>query len=215
MLETPKALDTEVRYTIGIGDNSRDATMGNQQERSLSWFAGILEGEGSISVQVYTLKDGRVRLTPYVCIVNSDRAILSEARRVFDTLTKGEKSNARLCKAGKVNQQCWNLRVDGEACLPVLKAVLPRMIGAKRKNAEVVIKYIEGRKNGLMMHDSTGRLQRVGYSHAEIDLICSIRSHARAKSSETIRRAPNVLSGDEIVRTATKFAERGRNDRAA
>ena len=189
--------------------------MGNQQERSLSWFAGILEGEGTISVQVYTLKDGRVRLTPFVGIVNSDKAILTEARRIFDTLTFGQKSNARLCKAGKVKMQCWNLRVDGESCLPVLKAVLPHMIGAKRRNTEVVIKYIEGRKNSLLMRDTNGRLQRVGYSHDEIDLICSIRSHSTAKSSETIRRAPNVLSGDDIVRSATKFAERGRNDRAS
>lgn len=189
--------------------------MGNQQERSLSWFAGILEGEGTISVQVYTLKDGRVRLTPFVGIVNSDMAILKECRRVFDVLTVGQKSNARMCKAAKVNLQCWHLRVDGESCLPVLKTVLPHMIGAKRRNAEVVIKYIEGRKNGLLMRDTTGRLQRVGYSHAEIDLICSIRSHATAKSSETIRRAPNVMSGDDIVRTATRFAERSRNDCAS
>ena len=187
--------------------------MGNQQERSLSWFAGILEGEGTISVQVYTLKDGRVRLTPYMGIVNSDQAILKEARRIFDSLTVGEKGQARLCKAGKVNFQCWHLRLDGESTLPVLKAVYPHMIGAKRRNAEVVMKYIAGRKNSLLMRDTQGRLQRVGYSHAEIDLICSIRSHAKAKSSETIRRAPNVLSGDDIVRTATKFAERGRNDR--
>ena len=189
--------------------------MGNQQERSLSWLAGIVEGEGTISVQVYTLKDGRVRLTPYICIVNTDQNILGEAKRILDTLTVKEKSNARRCSFVGTNVPCWNLRVDGEACLPVAKALLPRMVGNKRRNAEVVIKYIEGRKKGLLMRDAGGRLQRVGYTYAEIDLISSIRTSRMAKSSETIRQAPNVMSGDEIVRTATKFAERGRNDRAS
>ena len=189
--------------------------MGNQQERSLSWLAGIIEGEGTISVQVYTLKDGRVRLTPFIAIVNTDMAILNEAQRILDTLTRGEKSNARRCKFAGTNIPCAVLRVDGETCLPVVKALLPRMIGNKRRNAEVVKQYIEGRKHSLLLRDTTGRLQRAGYTHEEIDLICSIRTHKMAKSSETIRRAPNVMSGDDMARTATKFAERGRNDRAA
>lgn len=189
--------------------------MGNQQERSLAWLAGIVEGEGTISVQVYTLKDGRVRLTPFVGVVNTDAEILAEVKTQFAALTVGEKAGPRVCKFQGTNIPCANVRVDGESCVAILKAIYPYMIGAKKRNAEVVIKYIDGRKKGLLMRDAKGRLQRVGYSHEEIDLICSIRSHKRAKSSETIRRAPNVVSGDDIVRSATKFAERGRNDRAS
>lgn len=188
--------------------------MGNQQERSLSWLAGIVEGEGSISVQVYTLRDGRVRLTPYIAVVNTDMAIINEVRRIFDTLTVGEKSNARLCKLKGTNKPCFTLRIDGETCLPVVKTLAQYMIGGKRRNAEVVRQYIEGRKSGLLLRDTKGRIQRVGYTHSEIDLICSIRSHARAKSSETLRLAPNVV-GDDKVRPALRDAEHSRNDCAS
>lgn len=168
--------------------------MGNQQERSLAWCAGILEAEGSISVQVYTLPDGRVRLTPYICLVNSDRAILEETKRIWDDLARPvKKALSRWCGHGGTNKPCWTLRLDGPGCGPVLDALLPYMIGDKRKNANVVLEYLASRKDRLILRDKTGRLQRVGYTRAEIELVCSIRTHKTAKSSEAICRAPNIV----------------------
>ena len=175
--------------------------MGNPQERSLAWLAGIIEGEGSISVQVYTLPDGRVRLTPYVSVINTDTLILDECERLFKWLLRDEKSKARYCGHARApapnsfqgRKLCYALRVDGIACKSVLEVVLPFMVGEKRRNAEVVLSFIKSRKTGLLLRDPRGRLQRQGYRRAEIELISSIRSHSRAKSSETICRAPNVV----------------------
>lgn len=175
--------------------------MGNPQERSLAWFTGIIEGEGSISVQVYTLPDGRVRLTPYVSIINTDRVILDECDRIFKLLLENETSKARYCGHSRKQYDycfqgrklCYALRADGNACGAVLKAILPYMVGEKRRNAEVVLQYIESRKHGLLLRDTKGRLQRQGYTRQEIELVSSIRSHSRAKSSETICQAPNVI----------------------
>lgn len=169
--------------------------MGNQQERSLSWLAGILDGEGSISVQVYTLPDGRVRFTPFVAIVNTDEGILVEVMRLFSEITAQARSGKpRLCRAqnGTIKQP-WIIRVDGAPCVKaILIALQPFLHSSKRKNAAVVLAYIASRERNLLQRDEKGRVIRSMYSREEVDLICSIRSHKAAKSSEAICRAPNV-----------------------
>lgn len=175
--------------------------MGNQQERSLAWLAGIIDGEGSISFQVYTLPDGRVRITPFVAIVNSDKGILKESLRVLTMLTdEGGTSGPRLCgmmkggpKSFVSRKECRAIRVDGTSVLCILRAISPYLMSTKRKNAEVVIKYLAGREKRLLKRDKTGRIERQGYTRSEIALVSSIRTHANAKSSEAICRAPNVL----------------------
>jgi len=170
--------------------------MGNPQERSLSWLAGVLEAEGSISVQAYIMnkKGGNLRLTPFVCLVNTDEAIINEAMRIMQMiLAEDDRAKPRICGHGGTNRKCANLRIDGVACATIIEAIYPYMIGEKRRNAEVVLQYINGRKNSLFIRDKLGRLQRNGYTKAEIDLVCSIRQHKTAKSSETLCQAPNVL----------------------
>ena len=168
--------------------------MGNQQERSLAWFAGILEAEGSISVQVYTLPDGRVRLTPFVCVVNADMLILNECERIMAELCSGERAKPRWCKhSANTNKACITLRLDGHSIYPVLKAVQPYIVGEKKRNAEVVLAFMDSRKAGLLLRDDLGRVVRQGYTKAEIESICSIRTHKMAKSSEAICSAPNVI----------------------
>jgi hypothetical protein len=170
--------------------------MGNQQERSLAWLAGILDGEGSISVQVYNLPDGRVRLTPFISIVNSDAGIIAECRRVIEEAG----STPRICKkpmstgaiAGVL--ACVNLRVDGmEPVKVLLEAVAPYLKSSKRRNAEKVLEYLVSRAERGITRNAKGHIRRAEYSRAEIELISSIRSHKRAKSSEAICQAPNVL----------------------
>lgn len=169
--------------------------MGNPQERLLAWLAGILDGEGSISVQVYTLPDGRVRFTPFVCIVNSDEGILSNVLNLFTQLTEGAKSGKpRFCKHGGTIKPCYTIRVDGgPCCKAILEPLLPYLLSEKRWKAEQVLRYIESREVRGVERGDKGRIKRAMYSKEEVDLICSVRTHARALSSTTIRQAPNVL----------------------
>lgn len=159
----------------------------------IGWFTGVMEAEGSISVQVYTLPDGRVRLTPYICIVNSDQGILDECLSVMTALAASERATPRYCGHGGTNKPCHLIRLDGPSLKPVLEAMLPHMRSAKRRNAEVVLAYIESRKTGLLLRDTKGRVQRAGYTRAEVESICSIRTHKSAKSLEAILEAPNVI----------------------
>lgn len=170
--------------------------MDNQQERSLSWLAGILDGEGSISVQVYTMPDGRVRLTPFVAIANTDEGILSECCRIFAELGIIYRNCAKPLTEGEFKGKlpCRQLRVDGQKPVEtLLRAVGPYLRSAKAKYAENVLKYLESRKANGFQRDEKGRVRRCEYTRAEIDLISSVRTGKRSKSSEAICQAPNVL----------------------
>ena len=86
------------------------------------------------------------------------------------------------------------IRLDGQKPCRILAEILsPFMVGEKRKNAEAVIGFLKSRDARGIKRNAMGHLRRVEYSANEIDLICSARRHKRAKSSEAIRSAPNVL----------------------
>jgi hypothetical protein len=170
----------------------------NQQEGRLSWFAGILDGEGSISVQVYTLPDGRVRLTPFISIVNSDIGILEGCREVLRDIGVKYRDCQKPVSGGygefKGRLECKNIRIDGQEPVEmVIKAVLPYLRSVKKQYAKVVLEYLESRKLHGLSRDHLGRVRRCEYRRWEIEMISSIRTHKKAKSLEAILQAPNVL----------------------
>lgn len=178
------------------GDNERDETMGNQQERSLAWLAGILDGEGTVSIQVYTLPDGRIRITPFVAIVNTDEGILQGCREILEEIGVAYRN----CKApssghgfqGKL--VCSNLRIDGQKPVKKLLEVIGEYLRSKkRQNAATVLRYLQSREVNGFSRDEKGRVRRSEYTRSEIEMIASVRCHPRAKSSEAICQAPNVV----------------------
>jgi hypothetical protein len=172
--------------------------MGNQQERLFSWFAGILDGEGSISVQAYTKPDGDIRLTPFVLVVNTDVGILEGCDEALKAIGVVPNSWRKPSPAWQntASLPCMSVRADGaKKVRPILEAVMPYLRSVKRRNAETILQYLDSRKERGLKRDKLGHIQRVAYSHAEIELISSVRSHKRAKSSETLRLAPNVIVG--------------------
>jgi len=167
--------------------------MGNPQERSLAWLAGIIEAEGSITAQVYTMPNKRIRITPFICVVNTDMVLLKEVHRLLGLLTK--RSKPRWCKHKGTNKPSAMTRLDGIGCADVISAIRPFMVGEKTKNADVILAFVADRKENLLSRNKLGQVQRKPYTAAQVDLVCSIRTHKQAKSSETLRRAPNVVIG--------------------
>lgn len=185
--------------------------MGNQQERSLAWLAGIIDGEGTVSVQVYTLPDGRVRITPFVAIVNSDAGILAETKSVLTEIGVLHRD----CKKPMTDHGftstlvCSNIRVDGQKPVKLLlETVGSYLRSKKRENAATILRYLASREERGMERDKRGRVRRTEYSVEEIELIASVRSHKRAKSSEAICRAPNVVGSVKIWSDLTGDRER-------
>lgn len=62
--------------------------MDNQQEslevvRELSWLAGIIDGEGTITIRYKNRKNSTPILAPVVSIVNTDMAMIDEIERIL------------------------------------------------------------------------------------------------------------------------------------
>lgn len=169
----------------------------------LAWLAGIVDGEGSISFQVYTLPDGRIRITPFLGVSNRDVGILTECKRILDhLLVDSETAQVRWCNTktknydtGFVGQlDCANMRVDGVAVKHILPLLVPYLRSVKRGYAIAVLEYLKSRETGLLLRDAKGRIQRVGYTRKEVELVASTRTHKTAKPIEALLTAPNVLA---------------------
>lgn len=77
MLENPKA----IQYLKS--ENLMDIAMGNQQGRLFGWLAGIIDGEGTISIQA-DLK--RKRFTPIIAVTNTDIDTIDKVSEIFSAI---------------------------------------------------------------------------------------------------------------------------------
>jgi hypothetical protein len=169
-------------------------------------LAGILDGEGSISAQTHIKKlDGCLRITPFISIVNSEFGIVTECRAVLTAIgAKYRDCNKPLSgdygDEFKGSKKCANIRVDGQQPVElVCRAVLPYLRSIKRENAKKLLEYIQLRKDFGFQRDALGRVRRCEYSLAQIELICSIRTHPRAMPFEEICKLPNVVRSPKVV----------------
>lgn len=161
--------------------------MGNPQERSLAWLAGIIDGEGSITVQAITLKNGNLRITPFICINNNDMGIIKESQRILDEIGIQHRWYEK-------EDGVWIGRIDGEkAVLTLMESVEPYLFSKKKDYCRVIREYIKDRDENRFNRNTLGQITRKGYTKHQIDLISSIRTSARAKSSETLRQAANYI----------------------
>lgn len=163
---------------------------------SLAWLAGIIDGEGTITAQVVTLSDGRVRIMPFVGIVNTDEGILGECRRIFDVIGVSHRTYSKpiIGYGFEGRQACSNMRVSGFKRLKILLPLLiPYLHSNKRGYADKILQFIVARETGLFSHDGAGHIRRRNYARSEIELISSVRTHSRARSLESLLTAPNVI----------------------
>jgi len=155
----------------------------NQQERLLGWFSGIIEGEGTISIQKVNGK--RLVLTPYICIVNTDVRLINrciELLNIYDI-----KSHTYLRDSG-VNKPVYQIRIDGmKAVAKLLELVKPILVG-KQDQAQLVLDYIKQRQAKYFKQDSQGRLRRRPYDLIDFGFYEEIKRLHHTVSPETIRR---------------------------
>jgi len=170
--------------------------MEKHDEIFTSWVAGVMDGEGTISFQVYTMPNGKIRVTPMAVITNSDQGILDECFRWLEWATVNNRfGRPRYCNGKGTNKDCSALRVDGVGAGPVLELLRPYLRSdQKRRNADVVLKFLELRKAHVIQRDHLGRIKRDGYTQEELELVSSIRTHKRAKTLAEITSAPNAIA---------------------
>lgn len=165
----------------------------------IAWLAGMIESEGSISFQVGSRTNGNLLIVPFVRFTNSDPSIIDEVLRISAGLGASGTHVTRKTVTRNLysNKAIVNIRIERmDKVSLLLEAIYPYMKSSKRHNADVVLQYIDIRKENLLTRDDwTGQITRSRYSKEEVQLVASIRTHFRAMPLDRMLSAPNVERG--------------------
>jgi hypothetical protein len=151
--------------------------MDNQQERfdlRLAWLAGIIEGEGWVSlVLVKSLKRDKRSYPAYVPnmgLTNTDISMVEEAEKIFNHLSIKYRSQIRKAYVGKdgiSRKEKKEISVATHESFSVLaKAIRPYMVGEKKYRIDKVMRYLEIRSS----KPRSGKGSRYGQEEHDIYL---------------------------------------------
>lgn len=180
MLENPpKKGDLIMENTSLHEDNQQESSL--LRERRLGWFAGIIDGEGTITIRVKNRKGQSTFLTPVVSMVNTDKLLID----TFVEILKEHEIPHWISyyEPTKNWKPRWQIQISGlrrcKKALPVFKDYLV----SKKELAEIVLEWCCSRI------DKAGK--RLYYSEADLEVVRLVKSkHGHKlvmKSSETIR----------------------------
>jgi len=124
-------------------------------DMEIGWLAGIIEGEGSICLTVHKRADRlqQVRVTPKIIITNTDQDIIGKCESVLRRLNVGrwvhttKPNNIQKAKQLAVGYKAITyIEVVGIKRLhSLLQKILPCLVGEKKKRAELLFLFTDGR----------------------------------------------------------------------
>ena len=146
----------------------------------LAYLAGIVDGEGSISIGSYSMSSiGTPQFTTYLCICNTNKDMIDWLVDNFGTKCIPYTNN-QLSKNSRL--PVWRWQITGDKLLHICELILPYIV-AKRRQVEIMIEmrktfkertYIKGQRGPKISEELIARRQ---------SLIKEIRSlHIRTSS---------------------------------
>lgn len=213
MLETPKAPCTYSTSCdiMNIRKNQGDGTMGNQQERfeiELSWLAGIIEGEGWISLVVYKNrqryhqdKDNfTLAFTPNIGMVNCDLVIVDKVKSIFDMLEIKYRYQLKKAYIGKDNisrKEKGEISVISQKNIRILaNSIIPYMIGEKKNRLMKVLEFLDLRASKPRSGPNSK------YGKEEMDIYYSLYSYKGKSRSKILNDYTPGLNGFERIQVS-------------
>ncbi len=163
-----QALDTvpKVLYTFGMGENKSDG-QSCANPLDVAWLAGIVDGEGSFIGQHVKNKEGMYTgISVNIKISNTCLPMLDRVQHVVYKITDVKK---RILKHSEVKGvRCSTIQVTNQrACKKLCEALIPHLT-AKRKQAELMLKYC----NSRLGNRHRGR----GYSGFELSFVDDLKT---------------------------------------
>jgi len=182
--------------------DSADNRQATVSEAEKGWLAGLIDGEGCIHVDV----DPRGGAHPYLTITNSNFAITEKAFDIWQRLGIGARVQTR-----QRQKEGWNpvkdVQVIGYKRLkPALIAIMPYLVG-KADEALLLYRFVESRLSRFS-NNTTNRLRQ--YNQEEVDLIYALKDK-KLRNKVLRDYTPNSKNAEDIVRTARRRVEAGRN----
>ena len=171
----------------------------NQQEIGLiGWLAGIIDGEGTISLTITERSERKqmIRTTPKVVIANTDAALIEQCIKAMDVIGVGryirhERKPARQVCGNhvKVFKPVTMIEVFGfKRVLKLLKAVQPYLAGEKANRAELLIAFIVGR---IGYADQQKKAQNLAYRKEDVDRALAFMRVTKTKRYDRIAKILN------------------------
>lgn len=154
-----------------------------------AWLSAMIEAEGSITMNV-NARNGRIqglRVTPRIIFTNTDEAIIShyvallEKAEIGKHVRQTKPNNVRhSALVGRAYKDITYVSVDGfRRVVPLLDAILPFMVGAKKERAEVLHRFVVQR---LAYAEASGAVKG-NYAYREEDVLIMLEFLRLTKSS--------------------------------
>lgn len=184
------------------GDNQQ-ATV---SEAEKGWLAGIIDGEGSLHIDLDT-KGGA---HPYLNVTNTDRLIIEKVADVWQRLGIGCRVSFR--KGGEYDRNPkWNIPGDVmvigyKRLKPALIAIMPYLVG-KSDQALLMYTFVESRLANFNNHSCNKDKQIKPEEMAIIKTLKDAKHHHRVLRDYM----PNNQVVEDIVRATRRRVEDVRN----
>lgn len=186
----------------------------NQQRRledDLNWLGGIIDGEGSVTATVGHTKTGKGhvyehrRYIPLIHIVNTDKGLISEIKRVLEEMEIPCYINVR---SGSKKNPHWKMKtefmvVGMKRCLNACNKLLPYLRSEKKDRMEAMKEWIEYRLASPKIPFSTkgyGGLKQA-YTDVDWELLKRIRQSSLPLRGHT-SSSTNKVDEDMVQYTA-------------
>lgn len=175
----------------------------NRQEigkvADLGWLAGIVDGEGSITMLVSErpAKSGRkqsLRIQVRVIIGNADAGIISKVVRILDDLGIGKYVKSERPKPVSINgwsayKQLTTVYVEGlERVRLLLTTLLPHLVGGKLERAVAALKFLNSR---LAYAEERKAAKNLSYTQEDVENILAFLKLTRCKTIEHLSKVLN------------------------
>jgi hypothetical protein len=175
----------------------------------LSWLAGVIEGEGSITANLIrktpkpNFKGSYGGIATGVSMSNTEKDMCDETQSIFREILDGDYARVHTNTRRTVtNRIAYRTGVSGHPQVKkVLTAILPYMkTKSKRRQAELVLKICNRKKYSRVSNEELNIIADLRFLHGGHNL-----------TVETIRQRVFQKRTQDIVRTTTKVAEIDRN----
>lgn len=179
----------------------------NQQatptEGEIAWLAGIIEGEGTLCMSMWTRAsyavDRRPKIGLQVKIYNSDAGIIRKAASVLELLAVGyhlkERDMPPMAKPGGQGEYAptapmLTLTVSKLSAVDsILKRIRPWLFGEKAARADLMLKFLARR---FAKYETKSMGKRAAYDADDVRLVLAFAKNGRG-DVKTVERVLNEL----------------------
>lgn len=119
------------------------------EETDLAWLAGMIEGDGWISIQTYSSPTSKLHraVKPTLGVSNQDARIIQETKRILNSLgVEGWVSEASPTASSWSTRTMYTIstaKISGVKI--ILERIMPYLRGEKKARAEIVKKFVDRR----------------------------------------------------------------------